>query len=274
MSNKDRFISDKNTRNTQMHLPTCILFLTHFINQEVLDRFWLLHDSCGEAYDVYFALNDETGNDLACLHEYKTFTFTCDEILSQGYTPHGNQVMHNVNYVMQLFRKRHPEYTYYWKVEYDVAFTGEWLTLFSYYEDNDADFISSHIERYTKMNKVWHWWYDTDWKDTGITPSQCVKSFNPVVRISGKALDFMDSFLKRGITGHFEVTESTALFLNGFQLLDMGGTGDFSDPKFPNHFYVQGKGINAGTMRWRPEFLPTEVEAFTGTNKIFHPLKA
>ena len=124
------------------------------------------------------------------------------------------------------------------------------------------------------MNKVWHWWYDTDWKDTGITLSQCVKSFNPVVRISGKALDFMDSFLKQGITGHFEVTESTALFLNGFRLLDMGGTGEFSDPRRPNLFYVQGRGINAGTMRWRPNFLPAEVEAFAGTNKIFHPLKA
>ncbi len=92
---------------------TATLFLTHFINQEVLDRFQRLHESCGETYHVFFALNDEIGYDLACLHGYRTFTFTREEILSQGYTPHGQHVMHNVNYVMQLFRKQHPEYQFY-----------------------------------------------------------------------------------------------------------------------------------------------------------------
>ena len=259
-------------KNTRHH--TAILFLTHFINQEVLDRFQRLHESCEDTYHVFFALNDEIGYDLACLHGYRTFTFTTKEVLSQGYTPHGQHVMHNVNYVMQLFRKQHPEYQFYWKVEYDALFTGDWMTLFSFYETSDADFIASHIERYAEGNKGWPWWHDADWKDTDITLSQCVKSFNPVVRISGKALDFIDGFLKRGITGHFELTEATALATGGFHLLDMGGTGEFSDPKHPNHFYVQGRGINAGTMRWRPDFLPAEVEAFAGTNKIFHPIKA
>lgn len=255
-----------------MSINTAILFLTHYIDQEILYRFHQLHDSCKGRFGVYFALNDEVGYDMACLHGHNTFVFTCKDVMSQGYFPHGNQVMHNVNYVMQLFRKQHPEYAFYWKVEYDAVFTGEWQRFFSYYEDNPTDFISSHIERFTISNRYWPWWY-ADWKDTDITLPQCIKSFNPIIRISGKALDFMDSFLKRGVVGHFELIEATALYNNGFQMLDMGGTGEFSDPTHPNHFYVQGMGINAGTMRWRPAFLKEEVAAFAHINKLFHPLK-
>lgn len=61
---------------TSAFSTTATLFLTHFINQEVLDRFQRLHESCEETYHVFFALNDEIGYDLACMHGYRIFTFT------------------------------------------------------------------------------------------------------------------------------------------------------------------------------------------------------
>ena len=53
----------------------------------------------------------------------------------------------------------------------------------------------------------------------------------------------------------------------------MGGLGEFTPPEFRNKFYVQGVGINNGTMRFRPEFLKEEIKALGVTDKLFHPLK-
>ncbi len=83
----------------------------------------------------------------------------------------------------------------------------------------------------------------------------------------------MDEFLRKGNYGHFETVMSTALYNYGFNLLDMGGTGDFTPPEYINKFYVKGAGVNNGTMRFRPLFLKDEIKALGVKDMLFHPLK-
>lgn len=56
---------------------------------------------------------------------------------------------------------------------------------FSLFEDNNADFISSHIEiREDGINTDWMWWNTLSFaKDYEIDKSKWVKSFNPIYRI-------------------------------------------------------------------------------------------
>lgn len=66
---------------------------------------------------------------------------------------------------------------------------------------------------------------------------------------------------------------ATPLYHHGFKLIDFGGTGKFVQEGFRNRFYVQGRGVHNGTMRWGPDFFEEEIRALGTKNKLFHPLK-
>lgn len=48
------------------------------------------------------------------------------------------------------FFKEHQEYSYYWFIEYDVVYCGNWNSLMEDYKHDDSDFISCYIERYDR----------------------------------------------------------------------------------------------------------------------------
>ncbi len=135
--------------------------------------------------------------------------------------------------------------------------------------------ISCHIEKYNHQGNIarWDWWKPLVWIDEEFTLEQCVKAFNPIYRLSAKAMTFLDEYLKQGCCGHFETILSTVLYNHGFKLLDMGGMGEFTPLEYTNKFYIQGYGVNNGTMRYRPIFLEEEIKALNVPNMLFHPLK-
>lgn len=255
---------------------SAILFLTHIITEDIIVRYKRLLNETSNLYDVYFAVDTTTNqiDKLKSLPHGKSFLFDLQRIMEQGYTPLGNRVMYNVNYVLLFFRKLFPKYDYYWVIEYDVEFTGSWNIFFNYFETIDADFVSSHIEHFSNDNANWCWWNRTNLSTFGYSNSQMVKSFNPVYRISARALDYMDSVLKKGVQGHFEVIMPTIIANNKeLKVLDLGGCGEYSDPSHPNHFYIKGVGVNNGSMRWRPLFLQSCINSLKNTNLLFHPVK-
>ena len=140
---------------------------------------------------------------------------------------------------------------------------------------NDADMLSSHISLRNTDNWDRCWWSTLTFdEENRVEESRWVKSFNPVYRISNRALVFLDRYLKKEDNkGFYEVIISSALYNNGFRLEDFGGTGDFVAEGNRNRFYVQGTGINNGTMRWRPDFSAEEIKALGTRDKLFHPLK-
>ena len=250
-----------------------ILFLTHVINDEVEKRFLKLLYEELKNHDVFFACESGAGVALPSYEGARTFVFSLDDLMALGYNALGCQVMHNVNYALLLFLKRNPLYDCVWLVEYDVVFTGNWNTFFSYFSQNDAGLISSHIERLSPSNQLWPWWHKVDWAGLDVSQTTWVKSFNPIFRLSAQASASLDRFLRCGVQGHYECTMATALYREGFRLLDYGGTGEFSEREHPNHFCIDGYGVNNGTMRWRPVFLQSEIDALGTPAKLFHPVK-
>ncbi len=71
--------------------------------------------------------------------------------------------------------------------------------LFMGYRDmlchNDADMLSSHISLRNTDNWDWCWWSTLTFdEENRVEESRWVKSFNPVYRISNRALVFLDRF--------------------------------------------------------------------------------
>ncbi|WP_209332967.1 DUF3405 domain-containing protein [Lunatimonas salinarum] len=92
------------------------------------------------------------------LNKFKTFTFSDDILTSLNYFPLGFTLVPGSNHFPLLkFYLSHPNYDYYWCIEDDVDFSGDWSAFFEEFSSVDADFISSHIRRY-QDEPEWPWW--------------------------------------------------------------------------------------------------------------------
>lgn len=122
-------------------------------------------------------------------------------------------------------------------------------------------------------NPYWYWWNSLQCK-IEIPLEQRVRSFNPIYRISNKALFFLNSFLKDQNVGHHEVLIPTILDYYQYSIGDFGCNGEFSlfrDEE--SAFYLPERNsyfLYGGTMRYRPEFQHNE---FIVKNKLYHPVK-
>lgn len=190
-------------------------------------------------------------------------TFTNDVLKDLGYSSIRTKLVPGSNHfpVLQFFLN-HPAYAHYWCIEDDVAFNGKWDDFFKNIPaELDYDFISSHIRQYTDMPD-WFWWdsYREPGKD--FNPGILLNSFNPIYRISNRALEFIDNRLKNGYRGHHEVLLPTLLKQEGYKIADLSSETNNITPTLSF--------CTLGTMRWKPVFF------FVGSNKnkLYHPVKA
>lgn len=253
-----------------------VLFFCHIINNYTISAYEKLRRELGEEYCFYwlFQKDNESRETPLMLDGINLFEFDMSCLNSLGYREVTN-LYGNDHYVIEFFYREHPEYEYYWVVEYDVLFSGDWKILMNSFTDSRTDFISAHIEKRNPYNEEWCWW--NSMKYSPRYESACkvrVKSFNPICRFSNQALCFLNEFLgDKQNTGFYEVLVSTVLYNAGYRLEDFGGTGFFVSEANANRFYVQGLGVNNGTSRWRPSFSLTEICALSTRNKLFHPVK-
>lgn len=255
-----------------------VLFTTHFVNGFVIEQIQSLQKMLSSnMYEIFFLYNHEYKNTSKLLipEHINLYEIDISEIWNYGYLPiYRTLFPGSCHYAVINFYKKYPNFCYYWFGEYDVYFTGNWSLLMDDCSENlgDYDFLSCHVETYDpKRNADWSWWYRHN--DVGYPLSQCVKGFNPICRYSNRALSYIDRYQKEGHSAHSEVMITTCLHNAGFKIGDLGGTGEFTPDGWRNKYYVQGIGVNNGTMRWRPEFSREEIEALGTRNKLFHPLK-
>lgn len=255
-----------------------IVFATHFLNEEIINRYLKIKHECSDRFSVilfFYTKNMEGGNAfIKCLDVGDIMIVNPSNIRELGYfSLFKNSIRGSVNHLLQYYYLKNPKYDYYWLVEYDVVFTGLWSYFFNILSRYSADFIGGHVEHYNIDNSSWTWWNKTRWVSIPFLLNELIKSFNPIFRLSSKALRYLDSYLRMGNIAHYEVLIPTALYHAGFSLMDYGGTGLFTPIDLKNKLYIQGHGINNGTLRWRPIFLKEEVLLLNTKNVVFHPVK-
>jgi len=255
------------------------IIVTHTVNKVLLERYFRLRNAFSAYGDVVILLNKEEDDKPKVLHlpeDVNCITFTVDDLNALQYEPLCETIIPGSNHFALLwFYLSHPAYRYYWNIEYDVEFTGNWNLIFEAFSTVEADFISTHIE-WNKDHPYWYWWDTYQGVTLEIPVNQRIRSFNPIYRISPKALAFLDTFLKAGNSGHHEVLIPTALYHSGFKILDFGGKGEFILPEYEEQFYCipleKTETVVAGsTMRHLPEF--TDIASYHLDNKLFHPVK-
>lgn len=185
-----------------------------------------------------------------------------DVLNELGYTPieKGKLVPGSNHFPLLKFYKENQGYDYYWLVEDDVRFSGEWKEFFDSFASCTSDFLSSVIETKAE-NPNWYWWSCLKTGNEAIAVDRLLRSFNPIYRLSSQALACIDDHLRKDWIGHHEVLLPTLLYNKGFLLEDFGGEGIFGRPENNAKFY------DDTSMRIAP-VLPDDRK-----NYLFHPVK-
>ncbi|MDR6784088.1 hypothetical protein ABIE26_002523 [Pedobacter africanus] len=217
----------------------------------------------GETFIVYHNRADKPEKRL---YGYNVYEFTDSILKDLDYQSVRDTLVPGSNHFPILkFHLDNPNYDYYWCIEDDIVFNGEWSSFFNQVTKKvEYDFISCFITRYEdRINQDWEWWSNFSKTGEEINLNNLIMSFNPIYSISNRAAKFLNQSLKDGWVGHHEVLMPTLLFLNKFKIKDFGGNGKFVPPGFKDKFYTDE------THLWRPLFEAPE----NLLNKIYHPVK-
>ena len=244
-------------------MKQAVLYLTNKSNEWTLSAFHALEQSLQGKADVYFAYHQQGDVLPVSLQNIENlFVFTSDVLNELGYTPieRGKLVPGSNHFPLLKFFKENQGYDYYWLVEDDVRFSGEWKDFFGRFASCTSDFLSSVIETKAE-NPNWYWWSCLKTGNEAIAVDRLLRSFNPIYRLSSQALACIDDHLRKDWIGHHEVLLPTLLYNKGFLLEDFGGEGTFVRPENNAKFY------DDTSMRIAP-VLPDDRK-----NYLFHPVK-
>lgn len=254
-------------------MKNVVLFVSHLINDDIVARYRRLRDELpADRYDVIWLMTLSEGEESAFPDDVDMATIRPHELRELGYTPIANTLVPGSCHFLPLrFFHDHPNYHHYWCIEYDVEFTGCWVTLLNDCDSRlDAyDLLACHVEPYRASNSTWTWWHRDN--HCGYPIEACIKAFMPICRYSHAALTCLNRYLKEKHAAHSEVMVPTCLHHHGLKIGDFGGSTPFTPDGYHNKYYIQDAGVNNGTMRWRPAF--TKEEAWKMANKLFHPIK-
>ncbi len=250
-----------------------VVFFTHVFDRSIELRYEKLKSDLGELAQI--AILAPLGTSIPQQYSDETSFFDYDRLRSGALRVIGDQLVPgNVHLALLDFFRNHPAFEYYWFVEYDVVFTGDWAALFGAVKDDRADLLAAHL-RNGAEEPAWPWWKTLDLPGCPLSQSDRIRAFFPVHRISQKGLQTVEKFVKQGWSGHYEGLIPCAIHTASLSISDFGGDSRWTPKDRRFRFYSSfssdaGGSLNAGTHRHRPphQFLRLR------RNMVFHPVKA
>lgn len=205
-----------------MCMRQVILFLSDKSDDYVIKQFRALELARKPmVQDVFFLFHQKTKETPTKIKWLSSYSFFSDILNNMKYTPLSDQLLPGNNHFPLLkYFLENPDYDYYWIVEDDVYFCGNWNEFFNEFTDNVSDFISTYIKKYDEEPN-WPWWNSLRKDKMTMTRENMLHSFNPVYRISRKALEYIHEKLLDGWCGHHEVLFPTLLAKAGYTIFDL-----------------------------------------------------
>jgi hypothetical protein len=157
--------------------------------------------------------------------------------------------------------------SYLWRMECDVAYTGDIHDLFDVISREDADLVCTRTRvpksgwQHHKRCRIPESWpaYETD--DPIV--------FLPFARASARLMAALDEFYRLGGHGHSEWTWAYVPQARNLRILDIGGAGPYTPPNYRNLYYPAPSAFR------RPAFDPRYVKFEPGASPdtLWHPVK-
>jgi hypothetical protein len=240
---------------------SALLWLTHVWGPEIQAEFEKIS---AVSSDVWLLVDRSMANAAAVAARYpRCHLFDESQVFRLPYPKmKGRRLLEHHHFPILDFFLQHREYDFYWVVEYDVRYTGDWRTLLDFYEKCDHDFITSHVRRFDQ-EPGWEDWESLRHPTKAIPREQRLRCFNVIHRLSNRALKFMHESQVDGWEGFTEVLLPTLLSQGEFKLLDFGHA------VYTARGFRNGRLSIFGTLRYRP----SRTKPGRQTNKLYHPVK-
>ncbi|WP_367211256.1 hypothetical protein [Sphingobacterium sp. R2] len=246
-----------------------VLLASHSLTMGMVDQYKDLFKS--SSYDFFVLLHNNNDDVFPSLNQnIPVFKFSDSVLYSLGYKSLTPNLLPGSNHfgLLSFFCEKN-DYCYYWYIEDDVFYNGNWREFLDKFKRRKTDFISSHLIDYVDQPS-WMWWFAITYKNKSIPNELKIRSFNPIYRISNRALRLIHEKLLQGWCGHHEVVLPTILKNNDLSICDFGGKGKYVMKKDINRYYIKDdNNLYLNTMRYRPEIQESEIKE----KLLYHPLK-
>lgn len=256
-----------------------ICFISHVINNEIVDLFKEISLGIPEDSDIIFIspTSLDKRSDFSKILEITSgvtnlyLEKTEENLIDQNtYTFRSQLIFKNI---YKLF----PGYEYYYLIEYDVRFNGDWGYLFQSLNLLTEDLVCSHLSHYNNIYEAGPY---PRWKlrkmfskddrliidEFGkITEDLCF-SFLPFCRLSNRLMRVVNNYYKT-FDGFFEIVIPTLCIKNNFSSIDLDSLGFTCPPleEMENYHFK----CNSGSMSWYEE----DKTVYEKPNILIHPVK-
>ncbi len=249
------------------------LFLSHHASGQALREYKKIRSATARIGSAIFLYHHKSNSAPPALPTRNLYLFSDESLSELNYLMIGpTLVPGHVGFPVLQFFCDNPHFDYYWAIEYDVRFSGDWFFFFDSFKKAKHDFLACHVRDHADEPDWPRWSLDHPRKSIAL--HERLRCFNPIFRLSNAALSFLHQSLLDGWCGHNEVLFPTLLHHNGFAIADMGGKGKFTPPDVRENFYTESEAnsiglLDSGTMKYRPSFVTVGREK----NKLYHPVK-
>ena len=166
------------------------------------------------------------------------------------------EIYFNPEYAVLLYFREHPNFDFYWSIEYDVYFNGNWSVLFDACKEDKSDLLGCYLRKFEDeipYNPLWnHLNFDA-------TKEQHKICYGPVQRYSKEALQILDKEYQACLHGFGETAVPTILSINGLVCTDINSNGMFYNPQTFGADYIR--------ENWTHEYFKKY------KNYMFHPFR-
>ena len=260
-----------------------ILFQTHFFDAVAARLFRKLQAGCPPGSTAFALVHVPPGTpEPPLLRRVPHHFVTTPEVRDSAYTnksvgwPASRIYAEgHVDLPVLHFYRQHPDFDYYWIIEYDMRFSGSWSVFFREFEGDATDFLTTSV-RSAASYPDWGLWKTLQRPPSDARPMPSgedrIGCFMPIYRASRRAMERMDQAYREGWTGHCEVAWPTILHAAGFSVGDIGGDGEFVRSSRRGLFYnntPHSPTMAPGTLVFRPlRYVPG-----LRRNLLWHPVK-
>ena len=261
-----------------------VLYAAHYVTDALLADYAAMRESCAGQYDVVLLYDNFNGDfpDEGRAVDVDVHLLTPEAIASLGYAPWpGMKPIEygspsglrpgNTDFAVLDFVRARPGYDFYWRVEYDVRFTGEWRAFFDACSASDADLLGTTLMR-RDSSPPWHWWSSLGAPGGQLDPARTIRGFFPISRLSRRACILLDEKYRQGWHGHIECIVPTVLAHHDMGIEDIGGRGEFVPPGHEDRFYTNTPAdacLHPGTFVFRPAMGAPGSQPHT----LWHPVR-
>lgn len=165
------------------YMKNAVLFVTHKIDDSIITNYSkLVNELDSNVYDVILCTPDNINTDSY----NNVYKYDNSNVVRSGFV--------NPSYILETFYIEHNNYDYYYIIEYDVRYIGNYNDLFLNFDTNDSDLLAAYIN-INKGKGYWSWWfkqYELSLKILGT--DVLLKSCLSFARLSNKMLDIICSY--------------------------------------------------------------------------------